>query len=71
MWLRLLGLFQILAGLALSYFAWHVNSKIQEIDDQEEWDDAVYGSGAGDLAGYSMVFGAGMILVGLCCLVWF
>jgi hypothetical protein len=63
MWVRLLGLLLILAGLGLSYFSWWSSNKIQEIEDEEEWEDAVYG-GAGDFGGYSMVLGAGMILFG-------
>ena len=53
----------ILAGFALTYFGWRSSSKIQEIEDDEEWEDAVY-SGQGDFGGLSMVIGAGMILFG-------
>ena len=63
MWIRLLGLLLILVGLVLSYFSWWSLSKIQEIENEEEWEDAVYG-GAGDLGGFSMVVGAGMMLFG-------
>ena len=63
MWTRIIGLLMILAGFALAYFSWRSSSKIQEIDDDEEWEDAVYG-GRGDMGGLSMVVGAGMILVG-------
>jgi hypothetical protein len=63
MWIRLLGLLLILVGLVLSYFSWWSLSKIQEIENEEEWEDAVHG-GAGNLGGFSMVVGAGMILFG-------
>ena len=63
MWVRLVGLLLIFAGLALSYFGWRSLSKIQEIEDDEAWEDAV-NSGAGDLGFWGMVFGAGMILFG-------
>lgn len=53
----------ILAGFALAYFGWRSSSKIQEIENEEEWEDAVY-SGQGDLGGLSMVIGAAMILFG-------
>jgi hypothetical protein len=58
MLVRLLGLLLILAGLGLSYFSCRSSNKIQEIEDEEEWEDAVYG-GAGDLRFYSMVLGGG------------
>jgi hypothetical protein len=64
MWVRLLGLAMIIVGLALSYFSWRSSNKIQEIEDEWEWEDAVYG-GAGDAGGLSMVVGAGMILFGI------
>ena len=48
MWFRLLGLLLIIIGFALSYFSWRSSNKIQEIEDEWEWEDAVYG-GAGDL----------------------
>lgn len=62
MWIRLLGLLLILGGLALSYVGWRETSKIDEIEDQEEWEDAVYGPG-GEVIGYATI-GAFMILVG-------
>lgn len=63
MWIRLIGLLIILAGLALSYFAWRSLGKIQEIENEQDWEDAVYG-GAGDLGGWSMIVGPLMILFG-------
>lgn len=63
MWIRVIGLRMIVVGFALSYFAWRSSAKIQDIEDEEEWEDTVYG-GAGDLWGLSMVVGAGMILFG-------
>lgn len=63
MWTRLVGLLMILAGFALAYFGWRSSSKIQEIEDEQESEDAVY-SGQGDFGGLSMVIGAGMILFG-------
>jgi hypothetical protein len=63
MWIRPIGLLMILVGFALAYFGWRSSGQIQEIEDEEEWEDAVYG-GAGDLGGLSMVVGAGMILFG-------
>jgi hypothetical protein len=44
-------------------FSWCSSNKIQEIKDEGEWEDAVYG-GEGDLGGLSMAVGAGMILFG-------
>ena len=63
MWIRLVGLSLIFVGFSLAYFGWRSWGKIQEIEDDEEWEDAVYG-GAADLCGWSMVIGAGMILFG-------
>lgn len=63
MWIRLIGLLLILAGLALSYFSWRSLSKIQEIEDEEEWEDAV-NRGAGELGFWGTAVGAGMILFG-------
>jgi len=63
MWIRLVGLLIILGGFALSYFAWQSWGKIQEIEDEQEWEDAVYGGG-GDFGGLGMIVGAGMILFG-------
>ena len=63
MWIRLVSFLIILVGFALAYFGWRSAGKIQEIENDEEWEDAVYG-GAGDLGGLSLVGGAGMILLG-------
>ncbi len=64
MLIRLLGLVLILAGLALSYFGWRESSRIREIENEEEWEDAVYGPG-GEAWGYGLAYGAILIFVGI------
>lgn len=61
---RLLGLLLILTGSALSYFGWRESNRIRDIEDQEEWEDAVYGHGV-EAGGYGTGFGALSICIGI------
>jgi len=63
MWIRLIGGLLAVGGLALAYVGWRETSKIEEISDQNEWEDAVYGP-RGEVAGYGVI-GALLILLGL------
>jgi hypothetical protein len=63
MWVRSVGLLLLVGGVALSYVGWRETSRIHEIEDQFEWEDAVYGPGA-EVLGFGTI-GACMILVGL------
>jgi hypothetical protein len=62
--LRLIGLLLIIVGLALSYFGWREFNRIRDIEDEDEWADAVYGPG-GEAGGFGMVFGAISIFAGI------
>ena len=62
MWIRLIGGLLVVGGLALAYVGWRETSKIEEINDQRDWEDAVYGP-RGEVVGYGVV-GALLILVG-------
>jgi hypothetical protein len=62
----LLGLLLILAGLALSYFGWRASTLVGDIEDQEEWEDAVYGTGGGasEMGWLGITVGALLVIVG-------
>jgi hypothetical protein len=62
MWVRLIGFILIVVGFSLAYVGWREISKIDEIDDQIEWEDAAYGS-RGQVAEF-LVIGSFLILVG-------
>ena len=62
MWIRLIGALLVFGGLALSYIGWRETSKIDEIEDQREREDAAYGE-QGMVYGY-IVIGAILILFG-------
>lgn len=61
----LVGLLLIVIGLTLSYFGWRASTRIEDIEDQIEWEDAVYGSGGGEVGWYGIAFGALSIFIGI------
>jgi hypothetical protein len=61
------GLILIVGGLALSYFGWRASTLLNDIDDHEEWEDAVYGIGGGgaEMGWLGIALGALMIFMGI------
>jgi hypothetical protein len=64
---KLAGLVLIFAGLALCYYGWWSENKVNEIKNDQEWDDAVNAGGGGSMG---LVFGAMLIFVGIGLLVF-